>query len=140
MASQYQVSMAATNPGLPGYGQVPEMVGTPQRNSKSDWFLPESRAEGTLPIRGLPRACAHRPLGRASNLAVDYPGTSNANLSLFKEFSLNRLREGTHLEFRTEWFNALNHPQFAAPIQRPVTPLRPDEWPEQTRRARYKWP
>jgi hypothetical protein len=43
---------------------------------------------------------------------MHYPGTSNADLSLFKEFSLSRIREDMHLELRTEWFNALNHPQF----------------------------
>ena len=25
---------------MPGYGQVPDMVGTPKRNPKSQWFLP----------------------------------------------------------------------------------------------------
>jgi hypothetical protein len=33
-------------------------------------------------------------------------------MSLFEEFSMNKLREGMHLELRTEWFNAFNHPQF----------------------------
>jgi hypothetical protein len=31
---------------------------------------------------------------------------------LFKEIPLNKLREGSHLEFRAETFNAFNHPQF----------------------------
>lgn len=43
---------------------------------------------------------------------VRLPGTTNAALSLFKEISLNSLREGSKLEFRVETFNALNHPQF----------------------------
>ncbi len=43
------------------------------------------------------------------------PGTRTAALSLFKEFSLASMREGAHLEFRAEAFNALNHPQFAGP-------------------------
>ena len=43
------------------------------------------------------------------------PGTRTGALSLFKEFSLASLREGSRLEFRAEAFNALNHPQFAAP-------------------------
>jgi hypothetical protein len=43
---------------------------------------------------------------------VRVPGTSNATLSVFKEFSLNKMREGSKLEFRVEAFNALNHPQF----------------------------
>ena len=42
---------------------------------------------------------------------VRLPGTRNATLSMFKEFSLSRVREGSRLEFRVESFNALNHPQ-----------------------------
>jgi hypothetical protein len=43
------------------------------------------------------------------------PGQSNANLSVFKDFSLAKLREGTRLEFRLETYNAFNHPQFGGP-------------------------
>jgi hypothetical protein len=46
---------------------------------------------------------------------VRAPGANNANLSVFKEFSLSSLREGAHLQFRIESFNAFNHPQFSAP-------------------------
>jgi hypothetical protein len=31
---------------------------------------------------------------------------------VFKDFSLNKMREGSRLQFRAEAFNALNHPQF----------------------------
>ena len=37
---------------------------------------------------------------------------ANANLSVFKEFPLSKLREGARLEFRLETYNAFNHPQF----------------------------
>lgn len=43
------------------------------------------------------------------------PGTRNAELALFKEFSLGTVHEGMRLEFRAEATNALNHPQFRAP-------------------------
>ena len=43
------------------------------------------------------------------------PGIAIANLSLFKEFSLAKIREGMKLEYRAEAFNAFNHPQFCAP-------------------------
>ena len=43
------------------------------------------------------------------------PGQNSATLSLFKEFSLAKIREGAKLQFRIEAFNALNHPLFNAP-------------------------
>jgi hypothetical protein len=43
------------------------------------------------------------------------PGESNANLSLYKQFSLASLREGARIEFRLETYNAFNHPQFLGP-------------------------
>ena len=98
---------------MPGYGQVPDMVGTPKRNPKSQWFLPG----GYFANPGVFQVPADYTIGDAPRALpwIHVPGTSNANLSLFKEFSLKRLREGAHLELRTEWFNALNHTQFAAP-------------------------
>jgi hypothetical protein len=56
---------------------------------------------------------------------VRKPGTDNASLSLFKQFSLNKLREGSRLEFWTEAFNALNHVVFGGPASTfngPATP------------------
>ena len=35
-------------------------------------------------------------------------------MALFKEFPINKLREGAHLEFRAEVFNLLNHPQWGS--------------------------
>ncbi|MGO8816903.1 MAG: carboxypeptidase regulatory-like domain-containing protein [Terriglobia bacterium] len=108
------VEISAVNPGLPGYGQAPELVGTPHANAKSQWFLPESQGGGYFGNPQVFQQPAPYTIGDAPRTIpwMHYPGTANADLSLFKEFSMNRLREGMHLELRTEWFNALNHPQF----------------------------
>jgi hypothetical protein len=97
---------------LPTYGgQRPNLSGTLQRNTGSDWrdryfanpevvSTPEPYALGTAP-RNLPN--------------VRSPGVNTANLSVLKEFFMNKVREGMRLEFRAEFFNAFNHPQFGAP-------------------------
>jgi hypothetical protein len=111
------------NPGLyvsdslPTYGpQRPNLIGTPHRNrgndsswvnqyftsvDGSDFFAqPAQYALGTAP----------RDLG-----AVRQPGANNADLSMFKEFGMGKIRDGMRLEFRLEAFNAFNHPQFGNP-------------------------
>src|SRR5207253_11154393 len=44
--------------------------------------------------------------------AVSQSGGQTVSMSLFKEFPLSRLREGSRLEFRLEGFNVFNHPNF----------------------------
>ena len=46
---------------------------------------------------------------------VNGPGQANVDLSLSKNIPIKWPNEGTSLQFRTELFNALNHPQFANP-------------------------
>ena len=43
------------------------------------------------------------------------PGTSNANLAVYKNFNMGRVREGASLQVRVETINAFNHPKFANP-------------------------
>jgi hypothetical protein len=42
------------------------------------------------------------------------PGQHNADLAVVKEIPIRGLTDGTHLEFRAEFFNAFNTPQFAS--------------------------
>jgi hypothetical protein len=109
------VTLSSGNNPLPGYGgQAPQLVGTPKANSKSKWFLPLAQGGGYFANPQVFQEPAEYTLGDAPRTLpwMHLPGTANADLSLFKEFSMNRLREGMHLELRTEWFNAFNHPQF----------------------------
>jgi len=53
--------------------------------------------------------------GNSGTGIVDGPGQVNVDLSLSKLVVLPWPREGNGLEFRAEFFNTLNHPQFANP-------------------------
>ena len=53
--------------------------------------------------------------GDSATGIVDGPGQANLDLALSKTVELNRPIEKSTLQFRAEFFNALNHPQFANP-------------------------
>jgi hypothetical protein len=57
--------------------------------------------------------------GNASKATEQAPGFMNTDLSVGKQFHLT---ERQYFDFRTEFFNALNHPNFAGPIQRVTSP------------------
>jgi len=62
-----------------------------------------------------PNSFTNAPLGQIGNAPRTIccgPAISNLDLGVHKTF---RLREGTGLEFRTEFFNVLNHTQFFNP-------------------------
>jgi hypothetical protein len=54
-----------------------------------------------------------RSFGNAGRNSIVGPGISNVDLSLSKQF---RYRDKLRAQFRTEFFNAFNHPQFAQPV------------------------
>jgi hypothetical protein len=97
---------------LPTYGaQRPNLMQTLSRNNGANW-MQQYFADPTAAVTPAPFTIGDAPREVSS---VRAPGTANATLSLFKQFSLSSLREGSMLEFRIEAFNALNHPQFSAP-------------------------
>jgi hypothetical protein len=53
--------------------------------------------------------------GNSGTGIVVGPGQANVDLALSKAFAINWPREPSSLQFRAEFFNALNHPQFANP-------------------------
>ncbi|HWB97062.1 MAG TPA: hypothetical protein VG672_10180, partial [Bryobacteraceae bacterium] len=53
------------------------------------------------------------PFGNAGRNIARAPGLNQLDLGIFKNFALPR--EGMQLQFRAEFFNALNHTNFSAP-------------------------
>jgi hypothetical protein len=53
-------------------------------------------------------------LGNANRVPVTGPGFVNTDFSVIKQFALPR--EGMGLNFRAEFFNLFNHPQFGSPV------------------------
>jgi len=74
---------------------------TAGNHTLSQWFNP---------------ACFVQPpagqLGNANRTPLSGPDFVNTDLSIIKHFTL---REGMRLDFRTEFFNLFNHPQFGSP-------------------------
>jgi hypothetical protein len=106
------ISLGVTGATAPwGYGSGnPDQDGTLKVNPKSQWFTNGYFANANDVLYVPPPYS----IGNASRMEPNtrVPGTKNATLSVFKEFSLNKMREGSRLQFRAEAFNALNHPQF----------------------------
>ena len=72
---------------------------------RDEWLLRFfNTAAFAFPAEGMP--------GTAGRSILTGPGASTGNLSAFKNF---RVREGHRLQFRTELFGALNHPNFGNP-------------------------
>ena len=53
--------------------------------------------------------------GNSATGIVDGPGQANLDLAFSKTVALRRPFEETSFQFRAEFFNTLNHPQFANP-------------------------
>ena len=97
---------------LPTYPyQRPNLSGSLKCNTGSDFLTNYFANPGVLSVPN-PFTVGNAP--RADGTCRQ-PGQANATLSMFKEFSLARIREGARVEFRFEAFNALNHPQFSGP-------------------------
>lgn len=119
------LSIGETGGGLtlPGYGERPDLIGQLRINPRSKWLCSDpgcgyfaNQGSSTAPT-DVAVVNSDYTLGTAPRELpnVRAPGTSTGALSLFKEFNLSKLREGSRAEFRLESFNALNHPQFCGP-------------------------
>jgi len=107
---------------IPTYGQRPNLTAPLQRSSSSFQQLVEgapSFVQGASYFSnpGVLQPAPAYTFGNAARTTTSVlsQGIRNAELSLFKEFSIDKLHEGMRLEFRAEATNALNHPQFRPP-------------------------
>jgi hypothetical protein len=93
------------------------MSGTLRRNDNANARVNGDPSVGYFANPDIFTQPADYTLGNAPRTitSVRTAGTRNVTMSLFKQFSLTRFREGMRFEFRLEAFNAFNHPQFDAP-------------------------
>jgi len=102
----FTVSGGAGRPDRVCNGQTP-----PGGHSVERWFdatcfpLP-------APVPDLVNGGVYIPFGNAGANVLTGPGTVNFDFSAFKGF---RVSESKRMEFRSEWFNAMNHAQFLNP-------------------------
>jgi hypothetical protein len=96
-----------------GYGcnalLVPGQNKTAGRHDVNQWWNPAAFA--SPPVASTIGQSDYSPLGGAPS-QVYGPGYHRIDFSLFKDF---RTSERTHLEFRAEFFNLINHPNFSPP-------------------------
>lgn len=87
------------NPDRPSFN--PAFTGPIVENNPNQWFNPNAFI--------LPAAGTYGNVGRG---VLTGPGLAEVDLSLFKNIPLT---ERLHLQIRSEFFNALNHPNFGTP-------------------------
>jgi hypothetical protein len=106
-----EISMQGGNHVIDTYGGGdPNCNGQLRLNPRSLWFS-EGYFANADQVLSVPPAYTIATCARTLS-GIRTPGTRNATLSVFKDFGLNKMREGSKLEFRVESYNALNHPQF----------------------------
>jgi hypothetical protein len=76
------------------------------------WFDPSAFQRVTCNNPGRPDLCH---FGNSGAYVLNRPGTKTLDFSIYKNWKIKPLGETGRLQFRTEFFNALNTPQFGAP-------------------------
>ena len=100
----------------PGKTKLDLMGSGPVENRVDSYFSVNNRTSGVLclpPTVGVTTAgTGGTGFGNAGGGIILGPGQNNWDMSIAKMFTI---REGQTLQFRTEFFNAFNHPQFNNP-------------------------
>src|SRR3989442_723656 len=72
-------------------------------------------ASRCLPFSKVAGSCANL-LGNAGRNSIVGPGLANVDFSLYKNFAMPKISESSKVQFRAEFFNILNHANFAPPL------------------------
>jgi hypothetical protein len=75
----------------------------------------------------IPNTCMNL-FGNAGRNTLVGPGLLNVDFSVFKNNYITRISEAFNIQFRAEFFNLMNHPNFQAPIKASAV-LNPDGSP-----------
>jgi hypothetical protein len=70
---------------------------------------------GTLANPDFPGTCSNL-LGNAGRNSIVGPGLVNLDFSVYKNFAVKKISESASVQFRAEFFNVMNHPNFAPPF------------------------
>jgi hypothetical protein len=114
-----------TNPGNPNHYVKTECFSVPSAPDMTFWTnncdpAPPMGPNGDpLPV---PFPQCFNLRGTAGRNLLTGPGTSNLDFSVFKNHSIKKISESFNIQFRAEFFNVLNHANFAVP----PTPDRTD--------------
>jgi len=71
--------------------------------------------KGTLANPQFPGTCSNL-LGNAGRNSIIGPSLVNLDFSVYKNFSVKKISEAFSVQFRAEFFNVLNHANFAPPL------------------------
>jgi hypothetical protein len=112
-------------PFTPQLGSSSANTGDPRPNRYSNGNLPSDQRNVNHwfdTAAFLPTPTPYN-FGNAGRDIIFAPGGMNFDFSAFKRFLLKQLGENGEVQFRAEFFNIMNHPQYAQPSPRVDVPV-----------------
>jgi hypothetical protein len=109
-----------TNPGNPSHYVKTECFSVPAAPDMNFWTNncdpnpPNAQPDSGPPFAAQFPDCFNLR-GNAGRNLLTGPGTTNLDFSVFKNQSIKRISESFNVQFRAEFFNVMNHANFAVP-------------------------
>jgi len=85
-------------------------------------YIAPTSTKGGLGFTGSTLACFNL-LGNDPRNAVDGPGLINLDFSITKDTHIRKISETANLQFRAEFFNIANHPNYQFPVANHLSPI-----------------